>query len=131
MTTGQVADRAGVNIQTVRYYERRGLLPAPPRRASGYRQYGSDHVSRIRFIKRAQELGFTLEEIDELLSLRADPDADSSEVLERALRKIEDIDRKMQDLSRMRATLEDLTHACAGHGSTDNCPILAALEVES
>ncbi len=128
LTTGQVAERAGVNIQTVRYYERRGLLPAPPRRPSGYRQYDADHVARIRFIKRAQELGFTLQEIEELLSLRTDPDADSADVRGRTFSKMLEIDRKIEDLTRMRAKLAELASSCSGHGSTSECPILEALE---
>ena len=128
LTTGAVAERAGVNIQTVRYYERRGLLPEPPRRSSGYRLYNADHVTRIRFIKRAQELGFTLDEVEELLSLRADPDADRADVRSRTLAKMREIEAKIADLGRMRDTLAALADTCAGHGSTHDCPILEALD---
>lgn len=127
-STGEVAEQAGVNIQTVRYYERRGLLPAPARKPSGYRQYENDHVVRIRFIKRAQELGFTLSEVEELLSLRADPEADRGDVRDRTLEKMREIQRKIDDLMRMKGTLAVLAEACNGHGSTHDCPILHALE---
>ncbi len=128
LTTGEAAERAGVNIQTVRYYERRGLIPEPPRTSGGFRQYSADHVARIRFIKRAQELGFTLEEAHELLQLRATPDADRADVRVVAQEKRDEIEQKITDLQRMRATLTDLIAACEGHGSTDDCPILHALD---
>lgn len=128
LTTTEVAERAGVNVQTVRYYERRGLLPEPPRRASGYRQFDEDHVTRIRFIKRAQDLGFTLSEIEELLSLRATPDASSREVRAKTLAKIDEIDRKIHDLQQIRQTLDALADACDGHRTTSECPILHALD---
>jgi len=131
LTTGEAADRAGVNIQTVRYYERRGLIPEPPRTSGGFRQYKPDHVARIRFIKRAQELGFTLEEAGELLDLRATLDADRADVRAVAQEKRDEIDQKIADLQRMRATLNDLIAACEGHGTTDDCPILHALEDHS
>jgi Hg(II)-responsive transcriptional regulator len=127
-TTGEAADRADVNVQTVRYYERRGLIPEPPRTSGGFRQYSPDHVARIRFIKRAQELGFTLEEAGELLNLRATPDADRADVRAVAQEKRDAIERKIADLQRMQATLDHLIAACEGHGTTDACPILNALE---
>jgi Hg(II)-responsive transcriptional regulator len=128
LTTGEAAEHAGVNVQTVRYYERRGLLPEPPRTSGGFRQYSSEHVDRIRFVKRAQELGFTLDEAGELLDLRATPDADRADVRAVAQEKQEEIQRKIRDLQRMQSTLGDLIAACEGHGSTDACPILNALE---
>jgi Hg(II)-responsive transcriptional regulator len=127
LTTAEVAEQAGVNLQTVRYYERRGLLPVPPRRASGYRQYDEAYVARIRFIKRAQELGFTLGEIQDLLSLQAEPGA-SRDVRARTQAKIEEVETKIRDLQRIKRTLEDLAKVCDGHGSTDECPIWLALE---
>jgi Hg(II)-responsive transcriptional regulator len=128
LTTGETAERAGVNVQTVRYYERRGLLPEPPRTSGGFRQYEPEHVDRIRFIKRAQELGFTLDEAGELLDLRATPEADRADVRAVAQEKQEEIRHKIRDLQRMQSTLDDLIAACEGHGSTDACPILNALE---
>ena len=131
LTTGEAAERASVNIQTVRYYERRGLIPEPPRTSGGFRQYSPDHVARIRFIKRAQELGFTLEEAGELLDLRATPDADRADVRAVAQEKRDAIQRKIADLQRMQATLNHLITTCEGHGTTDDCPILHALEDSS
>ena len=128
LTTGEVADQAGVNLQTVRYYERRGLIPEPPRSAGGFRQYGPDAVRRIRFVKRAQELGFSLDEIDGLLALRGDADGQAAEVREIALAKADDIAGKIRDLERMRVSLAALAAACAGRGSTQDCSILHALD---
>lgn len=128
LTTGEVADQAGVNLQTVRYYERRGLLAEPPRSAGGFRQYGPEAVRRIRFVKRAQELGFSLDEVDELLALRTDADAGADEVRQLALAKADDIAGKIRDLERMRASLDALAAACAGQGSTRDCSILHALD---
>src|SRR5688572_27027868 len=96
LTIGQLAKRAGVNLETIRYYERRGLLSEPPRRASGYRQYRPDVVARIRFIKRAQELGFSLNEIHELLSLRVEAATVCSDVKQRAEAKVAEIEQKME-----------------------------------
>ena len=127
-TTGEVADRANVNVQTVRYYERRGLIPEPPRSSGGFRQYNPDHVDRIRFIKRAQELGFTLEEAHELLQLSVTAEADRADVRAVAQNKIEEVEEKMRALQRIRDTLAELVDACDGHGSTSECPILHALE---
>lgn len=128
LTTGEVADRADVNIQTVRYYERRGLIPEPPRTGGGFRQYSPEHVARIRFIKRAQELGFTLDETNELLELRATEGADRADVRRVAQEKIEEVEEKIRDLRRIRNTLGALVEVCEGHGSTGECPILHALE---
>ena len=128
MTRGEIARRTGVNIETVRYYEQRGLIPRPSRSASGYRTYTEDYVERILFIKRAQELGFTLQEIVELLSLRVDPEMDRGEVKQRAEAKLADIEEKIRTLQRMKRALTKLTAACDGCGSTNECPILEALE---
>ena len=118
MTRGQVALRTDVNVETVRYYEHRGLIPEPPRTASGYRQYTEDYVERIRFIKRAQELGFTLSEIKELLSLRVDPETDRGEGKQRAATKIVDIEKKISDLERMKNQLTRRVTSCRGRGQT-------------
>jgi MerR family transcriptional regulator, copper efflux regulator len=128
LTIGQVAKQTHVNIETVRYYERRGLIPEPPRRESGYRQFSPEVITRIKFIKRAQELGFSLDEISELLTLRVDPQMPCSEVKQRAEVKIADIEHKIADLQRMKQTLVKVTNACTGQGSTSVCPILDALE---
>ena len=128
MKSGAVAARADVNIQTVRYYERRGLLAKPPRTASNYRLYSEDSVRRVRFVKRAQQLGFTLKEIKGLLALRLKPTSRSSAVKDRATAKIADIEEKVRTLQRMKRALTKLTAACDGCGSTSECPILEALE---
>ena len=128
MTIGQLAREAGVNVQTVRYYERRRLLPAPARRASGYRAYDAAALARLRFIRRAQELGFTLAEIAELLALRLDPRTTAADVKARANRKIADVDRKLRDLERIRGALTHLAGSCrGGRGPTGECPLVEAL----
>lgn len=130
LKVGEVAQRAGVHLQTVHYYERRGLLPEPPRTASGYRSYPADAVLRVRFIKRAQELGFTLKEIEELLSLRAAPRAQCSDVRARAEAKVRDIDERVRTLQAMRRALVQLVGECSGAGPITDCPILEALQPE-
>ena len=127
LTTGQVAERAHVNIHTVRYYEKRGLLPEPPRTAAGYRQYSPEHISHLRFIKRAQDLGFTLEEIGELMDLRVVPGA-GAEVREKTSEKIEEIEAKIRDLERIKTKLLELADSCEHHGSPDSCRVLDALK---
>ena len=127
LTIGELARRAGVGVETVRFYERQGLLPPPPRSVSGYRQYPEETVLRLRFIQRAKELGFSLREIEELISLRLDPEVSCAEVRGRAEAKIADIDARLRDLARMRASLAGLADACAAGGSGRACPILDAL----
>lgn len=128
MTIGELAKRAGVNVETVRYYERRGLLREPPRSDSGYRQYRPEAVARIQFIKRAQALGFSLAEITELLSLRVSPSSNCDEVLRKAESKRQEIDRKITALDEMRRSLDRLISACETREATEECPILARLE---
>lgn len=128
MTVGKLAKTAGMNIETIRYYERRGLLPEPTRKDSGYRMYSHDDVKRLRFILRAKELGFSLREIQELLELRVDAKTNCDEVREQTEAKIRDIEQKIADLERMREVLVKLAAACRNRGATDACPILEALE---
>ena len=128
LTIGQVARAAEVNIQTIRYYERRGLVTAPRRTPSGYRQYAEDAVSRLRFIKHAQELGFSLQEIQELLRLRVRHAAACDAVERKTRQKIDVVQQKIRDLQCMKRTLERLAAACAARRPTDDCPILEALE---
>jgi MerR family transcriptional regulator, copper efflux regulator len=130
-TIGQVAQAADVNVQTIRYYERRGLFPSPARTRSGYRQYGEDAVARLRFIKHAQELGFSLKEIQELLGLRVRHVAACGPIERKTRQKIEVVHRKIEDLQRMKRTLERLAAACAARQPTEDCPILEALEDDS
>ncbi len=128
LTIGKVATAANVNIQTIRYYERRGLFAAPRRTASGYRHYTPDAVSRLRFIKHAQELGFSLKEIQELLGLRVRHGAACDAVERKTRDKIELVQQRIRDLQRMKRTLEHLAAACVARRPTDECPILEALE---
>ena len=130
MTIGQVARHAGVGIETVRFYERQGLLEEPARKQSGYRQYGEDVVARLRFIRRAKELGFSLKEIKELLALRVDPTTTCAEVRSKAAAKIADVEQKIEALQRIRTALVKLTAVCRGRGPTSECPILDALDKE-
>jgi Cu(I)-responsive transcriptional regulator len=128
MTIGELAREAGVGVQTVRYYERRRLLTAAARRASGYREYTPAALERLRFIRRAQELGFTLSEIADLLALRLDPHTTAADIKGRAEQKIGEIDRKLRDLERIRQALFHLASGCrGGHGPTGDCPLLEAL----
>jgi MerR family mercuric resistance operon transcriptional regulator len=131
MKIGQVAKDAGVGVETIRFYEREGLLEEPPRRPSGYRQYPSEAVVRISFIRAAKELGFSLAEIRELLALRVEPDARCADVKERATHKIVDIEQKIRTLQRMKRVLKKLTAACDEGRPTSECPILAALDAEA
>jgi len=127
ITIGQVASGAGVNVQTVRYYERRGLLPKAPRTAGGYRTYDTEAVARLRFIKRAQDLGFSLEEITELLELRVEHGAACTAVEAKAKDKIAMVERKIDELQRMKSVLTELSRACEQRELTGDCPILEAL----
>jgi Cu(I)-responsive transcriptional regulator len=126
MWISQTAKQAGVNTQTLRYYERRGLLPKPPRRGSGYREYPADAVRVVRFIKRAQELGFSLDEVEELVRLRGIKRGERQKVRAIAERKIGDIDQKIAHLQAMREALERLVVSCHD-GAAADCPIIEAL----
>ncbi|MBS0380934.1 MAG: heavy metal-responsive transcriptional regulator [Proteobacteria bacterium] len=126
-TIGGVARRAEVGIDTIRYYEREGLLPPPRRRASGYRDYGPDVVERLRFIRRAKELGFTLEEIRELLVLSTDRERGVKSVKQRAEARLDQVNQRIHELQRMKRGLQQLIDACPGHGALEHCPILRAL----
>ncbi len=128
LTIGKLAKKAQVNIETIRYYERRGLISRPPRPPSGYRQYPDETFKRIDFIKRAKELGFSLKEIGDLLSLRVDPTTSCSDIKIRTETKIEDIEEKIKTLQKMKYALVDVSRACSGRGPVSECPILEALE---
>lgn len=127
VTIGQLAKAAGVGVETVRFYEREGLLVEPPRRRSGYRQYPREAIARVRFIRRAKDLGFTLKEIAELLALRIAPDKSCADVRAIANAKIADVEAKIHDLTRIKGALETLARACRGKGPTSECPILDAI----
>jgi len=125
LTIGDVADAAGVGIETIRYYERRGLVPQPGKAAGAYRRYGAGHVDRIRFIKRAQALGFSLEEIATLLELEDGTDRRSIRRI--ATARLEETRRRIADLRRIEGVLAHLLHECEAHAKAHHCPIIAAI----
>jgi MerR family mercuric resistance operon transcriptional regulator len=129
VTISQAARLAGVGVETIRFYERKLLIEQPPKpKDSGFRDYPIETVRRIRFIRQAQDLGFSLKEIDELLSLRADPSADCADVRARASAKLEDVNEKIARLNAIQAALQDLIGACPGRGPAARCcSILEAL----
>ena len=127
MQIGQLAQHADVPIDTVRYYERQGILPPPQRRASGYRQYHPDDVARLRYVRRAKALGFSLAEVRELLALSSRPAEDMAGLKAAASEKLAGVEYKLAELERVRDGLEALITACPGHGELAQCPILAAL----
>jgi MerR family copper efflux transcriptional regulator len=127
MKIGQLAKQAATPIDTVRYYERHGLLPEPQRRASGYRDYTHDDVRRLRFVRRAKALGFSLTEIRELLDLSSQPERDMADMKAAAAVKLADVEAKLAELTRIRDGLQTLVAACPGHGNVGECPILNAL----
>lgn len=131
LTIGQVAKQTGTRVETLRYYEREGLIPTPGRSAAGYRHYPASVLRRLRFIQRAKQVGFSLREIQELLMLRADPDTTCTQVQQRADVKIADIDARIRDLQTMRAALLSLVRQCPGQGPGSDCPILDALDQEA
>src|SRR5262245_6256882 len=128
LTIGKVARRAEVGVETVRFYERQGLIAAPPRGTSGYRLYPEETVAHLSFIRRAKALGFSLRKIHELLALRVESEGRSAEVKARAQAKITAIEEKLRTLQRMKEILVRLTTACDGCGPVSACPILEALE---
>ena len=127
MKIGALAQRADVGIDTIRYYEREGVIPQPRRRESGYRQYGEGDVIRLRFVRRAKQLGFTLPEIRELLDLTASAADDMAGLNMRAQEKLDDVNLRINELLRVRDALQQLVEACPGHGALEHCPIMAAL----
>jgi Hg(II)-responsive transcriptional regulator len=128
LRTGEVAEQAGVNVETLRYYERRGLLSEPERRPSGYREYPDETVQIVRFIKGAQELGFSLEEVQQLLRLRNARGRSCNSVREAAQEKQREIERKIEALKRMSRALARLVEACETRQDTRACPLLDALD---
>ena len=127
-TIGQLARKANVNLETIRYYERRGLLPDPPRNKSGHRLYTMQDLRRTEFIKRTQSLGFSLQEISELLSFKMDSGKTCKDVKQRVQKKLSDIEEKIETLQKMRAVLQRLENNCPGKGTLDECPILETLD---
>ena len=124
LTIGELAKQAGVGVETIRFYERKGLIARPPRPRNGYRRYEAQVAERIRFIRQAQELGFTLMEIAQLLALRVDPRTSCADVKGKSEEKIAGIDGRIRGLRRMRDALVKITRTCSGAGPTGDCPIL-------
>lgn len=127
LTIGTLADRAGVGVETIRFYERKGLVRRPPRPGTGFRVYPEDLVTRIRFIRQAQALGFTLQDIGGLLALRVTPGTDCAAVRTRAVSKLAIVEGRVAELERIRGALTKLIAACPGRGAVATCTILEAL----
>jgi len=125
-TIGEMSRRSGCKIETIRYYERAGLMPAPPRSSGGYRLYDEAHLKRLNFIRRGRELGFSLDRVCELLSLAEGGGSNCNEVKEATLEHLGDIEGKIADLSRMAKVLRQKAALCQG-GNVPECPILEAL----
>jgi MerR family mercuric resistance operon transcriptional regulator len=130
LTVSQVAKQAGINLQTIRYYERQGLLAPRSRTEAGYRIFSPESVRRIRFIKRAQELGFSLHEIKELLALRIDAHTTQADIRKRTQAKIVDVEQKILHLQAIHTSLLRMAEDCSGCGSLKDCPILESLDRE-
>ena len=131
MNIGQLARLTGAPIDTIRYYERQQLLPIPQRSASGYRRYDDDDVTRLNFIRRAKTLGFSLEEITELMAISAGRHGDVAAMKQAASDKLAQLEIRQAELARMHQALLSLVDACPGHGALDECPIIAALGREA
>ena len=130
MKIGQVAKAAGIGIDAIRFYEREGLIPKPPRRPSGYREYSPQVVVSLRFIRNAKELGFSLREISELLKLETAEGKTPGDVKVLAEAKLDDIEERIRSLQRMRRALRKLVESCPGRGPLSDCSILQALAPE-
>jgi MerR family copper efflux transcriptional regulator len=128
LSIGQLAREADIHLETIRFYEREGLMPVPARLPSGHRSFDNIALGRLRFIKRAQQLGFSLAEVRELLELQAQPDRDCADVCEKARQKLTDVEQKIRDLTRMKRALRHLTDCCRGGRPIRECGILEALD---
>ena len=128
LRTAQLASEGGVNVETIRYYERHGLLPKPPRTAGGFRIFSEDSIRRLRFIKHAQELGFSLSEIKELLALRIRPGSSCADVRRKAEAKIANVETKIRNLQAMKKALSKITARCGGEGPATDCSILESMD---
>lgn len=131
LSVGQVAKRTGIGVETVRFYERRGLLDEPDRKASGYRRYDESAVARLRFIRRSKELGFRLSEIKELLGLWFEPRTKCCDVRKKAQAKLQEIDERIESLKVMRKALSAITARCERRGSVEDCPLFTILRSDS
>ncbi|MBI4244930.1 MAG: MerR family DNA-binding protein [Planctomycetes bacterium] len=131
LSIGILAKKAGVNVETVRYYERISLLNKPPTQLHGFRKYGNEHLLKIKFIKRAQELGFSLKEIKKLLSLKVRQTGKCHDVKKLALEKISDVGHRIKDLQRIKSRLEQLVADCNDENPTSDCPIIDVMQGSS
>ena len=131
MRIGQLAKETGLNVQSIRFYEREGLLPSVDRSSSGYRIYQKDSIQRIQFIKHAQEVGFSLKEISELLSLKVNPDGSCHMVQQIAAEKLKQLDERLESIERMKLTLSSMMEMCGEGLPARACPILEALDNDS
>ncbi len=125
LSIGRLAATCGVNVETIRYYQRIGIISEPEKPAQGFRQYPASDIDRILFIKRAQALGFSLQEINELLALN---ESCCEDVRERAIEKRDHIEAQIKDLQQLRSSLDDLIDACCRNSKSDGCPIITALK---
>jgi len=131
MTIGQLAKACGVGVETIRFYERQGLLTDPRKRGVGYRDYPDEAVRRVRFVKQAQALGFTLKEIADLLDLRVSPETTCADVRAKARARVLDVQDKIATLRTFEAALQRLVSQCSGTGPVSDCPILDAIDADS
>lgn len=130
LSIGQLARAAGVTVETLRFYEKRGLLAAPRRRRNGYRQYSPEAVTRVQFIRHAKQVGFTLRDVSELLTMRQNRKTSCADIRARAADKIDQIELKIKELERIRDALSRMVQKCSGSGSLSDCPILEELELD-
>lgn len=130
LSIGQVAKKTGVTVETIRFYEQQGLIEEPRRSHAGYRQYPAETVKRVLFIQHAKEVGFTLKDIGELLALRREPGTSCTDIKVRATLKIEEVNKKIEDLTRIREALTRMVMKCSGRGALTECPILEELELD-
>jgi MerR family transcriptional regulator, copper efflux regulator len=130
MKIGSIAKKAGVGVETVRFYERKGLIAQPRKPANGFRSYPDETVAKLKFIRQAQDLGFSLKEIEELLSLKTRRSAGCADVRTRAQTKLNEVNEKVLNLMLLKQTLEELIDACPGKGSVDICSILNSMEAD-
>jgi MerR family transcriptional regulator, copper efflux regulator len=127
---GHIAKQSGLSVETIRFYEQKGLIEEPERKKSGYRQYDGQAVARLTFIQQAKELGFSLKEIGELLSIKSGINTDCNAVKQLAQDKLDDVESKIKMLQRMRKSLKKLINVCPGQAPINDCPILEALSVQ-
>lgn len=130
LNIGQVAERTGLTVETVRFYEKKTLINEPQRSQAGYRQYPPETVKRVQFIQNAKDVGFTLKDIRELLALTRNPDTSCGDIKQRAMQKIEEVDHKIRELQRIHDALGRMITKCDGRGDLSECPILEELELD-